>query len=1166
MMFCWSVIPNNFSKDPSVIQNQTEIEEKDQIHHENIETTEIHEDEHENSVNTGDFISDVNIEPPKPSQFSDSYQHLEYPLNDNFDRSNIAPWTEYFLTGSESSGFGFIYCQGGLVYMKGTTQKVSIPGVGTVPEMPDDMAIRSGNIANPANPWGTGQLIVRFTPHNIVDGWDYYTYNNIPIPFPVYRSFEVQYRTSSDGSFSTLYSYSNAAETTQTVEISLNSVFFTNYFELSLRLLAYDVNDWVEVDFAIIKSFEINVTESKASIPSNEDMELTVNFLQTFFSMNWNGATIAAYVNPDGGIVDATCASFTAAGNNSNPYTIIINSNLYIQGIVTYKIRFQSTAGHIFWSPTFQFHCYDNDPPTTIVTNFNATIGYHQNLLITANINDTGGSGLSTAKVVWDYNQVPTESSSLSVPIQTSPNGVDNYVATFMIPTEFLKYGFTLRFQVWVYDRAGNKGSSSLHNVNPTDYIPPEIDLWEKSFWWDSGLSRNIVDLGYPLIAKWSLNEPTQASGIPNSLDFRYVAIKVGDIAPAHPADYTGGPLEFTSIASNDYIFELNHGYSAGTWFHLIIYAEDNAYNVAWTYYTLYVADRRAPDIIESGNNQIPPNFNQSLTLNFSASEPSSASGVNEGSISFQYSINNQGLGSTQTPTIQNGGIYYNRTYTIPHSEYDWGDIIYYRYSVADNDGNQYTTGIRSLTVNDPYLPTLSITTDYYVSNWSIVYSYFDISIKCTASDQFSEGGSGLDFVRLYIRNGSQFVDYSNVLSWKYFDAQYNLSNTEFFFLIPENDVTIEGIAIAIRAYDKAGNYREWTVFKDVIDATRPIVKRYNLGTTYEYYLNRLTTNFYFELSIEAYIFYAVDGEKSTIPIEGKSFTVPITFSGEGPHTVTVFFNDYIWFRTVIVDLTSPPPVTSINAELRGRWHYISWSRPQGLGQNEEVIYYLYRGTIENFAIEDGELVISTQELNYDYKFDETGSFYYRVVVYDLAMNPSGISPTSNRILMVESTTTAISITVIIIIAAVISLTAVAVIRYRRFYGIVRDPSKSKFVALWKKFKAQQYAKKFRERFNFAVNEKVKQHNELKTTSDDIKPNKIVPVKPEKAEKYIPIPTTLPKELEQVKTRLSPEAQKLLAQNEVKEIDEAINKVTAVKKKGDDGWMEEVKGDDDGWV
>jgi hypothetical protein len=1109
---------------------------------------------------TNDSVSKVDdsqdresFEQPQDAMHYSSYYFHEY-YYDGFEDLNLDPWIATYTVHVGQADMGRIITDftydpytGNVetyILMVGDNQKTDIPGTDyDIPEIMDDMSINSGNLIDPDHPWGDGTLKVRFIPNNVK-----FVY---PMPPPIppsidtfqYNDFYINYRTSPTDSFlgNNLYHYSSSSNDPQIATISLAGIDINDYFELSMRATLWTTDNWVKIDYVQIDNYEINVTEKKNEIPSNEDQIITLNFLSRGFNLNTNPNSIRVYYNAQNGPVTKNSPYFTASGS-TNPFQITIDSNAYIQGYVNYRIYFENTNGHDFITPQMSFYCYDNEAPTIVPPNYDNNPEYQNGLTVTANVADTGGSHLGSAILYYAYDTAPTINPSQSISPQTQPTG-DSASIQFNIPTDRLRYGFSFRFQIFVFDQAGNNVSTNILSATIRDLIPPAINIIRNDLHAIPGQpGKWFADLGYDSNITFRVVEPLQASGV-NTL---YWSIQF-DTAPTY---YTDGTKTNLTPGQTSYTITIPSTYEVNTHFFLFIYAKDNAgneYNNPLTViYDVIVKDERAPDVFEGVDNTRNPDFNQtSLNFIFNAWEPVKANGVNASSITFKYKINNTAWVQLSGTTIIGSG-YVNKTYTLGSNIFGgYGTRIDYEYVVKDNNAGNTNTIARTLYVTDRIKPSFSMISaleNYSISNYTLMYSFRDASFSMYVLDQI--GGAGIKNVTLIWMNGTDTFTL-NDSSITYFTPVSNTSEGLFTFILPELYIGSNGLSVLIRAYDNADNYEEW--FSNnftIVGKERPVVIYHSLDYSNDPYLKTRTSLFIFMLDDTAFVGYSITGNRLVDRVLTNNISTYLNFPADGIYTVEVYYNDITWSKQIIIDTVTPAPLAEVHAKLDGKRHIISWSLPAEMNESESVSFLIYRGENESFTIEQGVLVGETDQLSYSYEFDATGTFYYKIVVMDKAKNPSLLSPASNSIIQVESKTT---VTIIIVVASVTTAVTLAIVyinKKRKFFGLdqtrpIKENIKEKLAKAGHKMK--NTIENGRKKLDLAKKEiqnKKMAHPENVTTQDLVT-NSSEPIN------------------DNIQKRFSPETEAFMAKKKVPSSQETITEALDSEPKtqdNDDGW------------
>jgi hypothetical protein len=1044
---------------------------------------------------------------PKPSMYVSSYLFRER-FYESWDSLSLNGWTPRIVEIPNFQDFGLIYqwadatTMESFVRMQADSQVYTIPTVGTSPELMDDMAIESGNLINPDHPFGDGYLSLRFIPHNVKtyyagnlaeEGINIITNPNwmqlLNVAKIQRNTFYVNYRTSPYQNFldsgNNLYTYTkddilgDPDNVPMIINVSLANIQITDYFELSIRATLYTPENYVDIDWVQIDSYNINITESKNQIGSNENQVINLRFLERYFQLNTNMNTMRLYYNVLGGPVSLSSPYVTATGSGNN-FQFVLSHTLYEEGWISYRVYFTSTNNMYFYTTTLYFYCYDSEAPTFEgPITYDSTPEYQNGLTITAQLGDLGGSKLSSAILYFAYNATPVVGIYNFNPI-TQPSG-RNFTITFSIPSESMVVGASFNFFIRIFDGRGNNATSNIFSAVPRDLIPPNFIFTANPLHWNSELNVYIGDLGYELTFNFLVNEPSQASGL-----------------EILTCTLNGSSVKSLPLNQGPHSVQIE-AYDSYTRFVLIFYAKDQAGNEANRTYNVLVADTRAPDISEGANNTRDPDFDQNeLLLDFFATEPQKAAGVNTNTYYFRYKINN---------TDWNYPIANNRNVTLTGRSTDlsfrfprllfegYGTRLDYEFFVEDNDHNSRSIN-RTLFVVDRVKPTIA---DTVQSNYSIMYTFRDAKFVMNANDQVN--ASGIKNVTLYWMNGTDefvFGDPSNLIF-----QPSSVVGSLYTFILEKMYIGGNGLSILIRVYDNAGNYDDW--FKNdflLTGTSRPTVLGYQFDYSNPPYINKNSSRFYLELNDFAYMTYSlgqkVDGDR----LISKNVSTTFQFSKDGTYNVYVFYNDLVWENSIIVDRTAPSKVDSVIVIKEGKNHTISWSLPQNLSEAKPVMFRVYRGVNETFTLDQGVLIAETGKLSYSYEFDETGTYYYKVVVVDIALNLSELSPASDGISQMKSTSQVI--TAGITIASVSAISAIAIRSYRKkkFFGLDQKAPK-----------------------NDTVSDKVQSIKKDLETVGNKKNLAKLEKKAAKAKKI------LPKELENVQNKLSAESKEILAES-----------------------------------
>lgn len=216
------------------------------------------------------------------------------------------------------------------------------------------------------------------------------------------------------------------------------------------------------------------------------------------------------------------------------------------------------------------------------------------------------------------------------------------------------------------------------------------------------------------------------------------------------------------------------------------VLAYDKAGNKACSQqYAYTVSDFHPPIITYLKQTPSNPNYNDTVTIIASATEPANASGVKELTLSYNY-----GAGWKNTSMESSGSFYSAVIPTLP-----LGTNVQYKVFAADKAGNTAAFEIYSYTVEDQYLPVATIVTP---KNGSILSKSVNVAVY-VYDDNFYEAKLSGDGTLLALWN--QTGAYKHTLS----------------------TLTLQdGVhKLTLEAVDKAGNKAEHTVLVTV-DNTAP--------------------------------------------------------------------------------------------------------------------------------------------------------------------------------------------------------------------------------------------------------------------------------------------------------------------------------------------------------
>jgi len=117
--------------------------------------------------------------------------------------------------------------------------------------------------------------------------------------------------------------------------------------------------------------------------------------------------------------------------------------------------------------------------------------------------------------------------------------------------------------------------------------------------------------------------------------------------------------------------------------------------------------------------------------------------------VTLRYKINSADVGSgtpLTAPETSN-----NYTFTIPKSDYNHSDIVYYQISISSSTDGIHKSDIFSFSVDDSFPPTIS---NVQINDSTVMY-YEDVEISCNIVENLDD--AGLKSVVMYISNSTPF-------------------------------------------------------------------------------------------------------------------------------------------------------------------------------------------------------------------------------------------------------------------------------------------------------------------------------------------------------------------------------------------------------------------------
>ena len=867
---------------------------------------------------------------------------------------------------------------------------------------------------------GEGELEIKFTAHNI--NMKFKKYPGMQFPIPVQAFFYIKYCNTPGGShINSMYTYADVnpfpVEETVVVTRKLSSIEMSNYLSFQFHLLAFDDDQWVKIDYIKLRCYTLQVNETFDPLASTQAQQFRLNFKQTNFQLDTSAANIRLYYSETGGPVTESCPYLTPSGS-SNPFTINVPAKHFRQllnGVHTYRIRFRDAEqGKIFWTKTMRLEVYDSEVPVLGAPSFNPSPNYREDFQVSCYATDGGGTGLHKAKICWAYHEGTPQPDQIGNAAEAYVNqGATAQNIHFTIPN----YGYMFanvktNFIIVVedgrtYGNIANKRVSPVYSFIAIDADAPIISIakydnltenQEKpgSFW---------GDLGYPGYIEFDVNDFPSGCGFDTTLG-PYSVVKgyrKNGVAPTKDNYMFNDWSESITASTRRTQFgnETRISWSATDFalddvIHVFIYAMDSGGNVGFETWNFTIVDKRAPDIELLGNTAEDVVYDQSKTLYIWASKNIGAASINTATAKLEIGYNGTGYGTPQPLSVSESGIttllnWSRFEYTINQANYKWNTTVQIRFTIEDYKHNEKITEF-SFRVIDIYDPTITLSNDSTKCNVTQTMRTFWNYMFCfNTSDQ--DEGAGVATVIFYYKNGSEAAfagENCSVL------PIFKKTGSLYYFYLPTEYIEEGGISVHVTVFDWDNNSAFWYFDFSTSTIIRPTVLDYSMDhTNYykgQYYTNRKSMNFMFKLNTPVEVNTEFNGNLSSEGFKQQSLVQrEYTLDDEGLYTVKVYYEFYTWSKTIIADFTAPNKVDTIEAEIEKNKVLIIWSAPTGT--QEKVFYNVYRSTDPEFKPSASTLINTTEETFLETELNEFGTFYYKVVVSDLALNISDESP-----------------------------------------------------------------------------------------------------------------------------------------------------------------------------
>ena len=952
----------------------------------------------------------LKTEEPQSADFINNYNLQVHPLNEVFDENYVPHmWTLSALDPAIIE----VRPQEGILYMQAGEIPIQDPGL-----PPEDITATTKNLMPVDGVIGDGEISIRFVANKIdtrmktVPGTSY----QIPVTAFVY----LEYSTQENGGYlgNNIYTYTkiNPFKDQETIEktFSLRGIPYSNYLSIRIHLLAYDNDQWVKVDYIRLRSYTLNVSEAFDPIPSGTTEQISLNFLETRFALDTNGANIRFYYNElEGPVTDAN--PYFAASGSSNPYTITIPGGSLRQvtpsGLHSYKIQFRETnEGRLFWTQTLRLYVYDSQAPVIGTPQYNSNQNYRENMVINVYVTDAGGTGLKYARLCWNYYGADPYYEDIENRVEAAvTQGAQSQTLQFVIPYSKLIAETTMKFRIWVHDGRTYGGTpniaiSPIYSFTVRDFDAPEVRIFSnQSVWYNSQLGKFVGDLGYAGYLEFLVNDVVSGAGFDLNIG-NYTVVKGYKINGSAPINYldsdyhefiTGSGrrvtfLEETRIEWDEDDFELN------SVIHTFIHAQDSVGNTIFWVFSFTIVDLRPPDL--SLTNETIENvvYNETKYMSFTASKNFRAAQVNPSTAFLEIGYNQTGYGTPIILNVTSSGStsianWFMYNYSIPSSNYAWNTTFQIRFKINDTSDNQRVIEF-SFRAIDIFKPNLTLDKEHSNVTTSM-RTFWNYMFCFNTSDQID--GAGVSHVAFYYKNGSGAAYQGDEsLSLPLFQQE----GIYFYFYMPTEFLLEGGISVNVTVFDHDNNTDSWYFDYSTTNIKRPTVLNYFMDETNYYagqhYTNKQTMNFRFELNVPVEMNVEFNGElapegfleRNTL---NKMFEIP----GEGLFTVKVYYEFYTWSKTIIADYTAPNKIDVISGTIDKNKVLITWSAPANT--TEQVFYKVHRSNSSDFTPDETNLIATVEETFYQENLTEYGVFYYKVIVSDLATN---LSPESESI------------------------------------------------------------------------------------------------------------------------------------------------------------------------
>ncbi len=718
-------------------------------------------------------------------------------------------------------------------------------------------------------------------------------------------------------------------------------------------------------------------------------------------------------------------------------YTRTIPESLYSSSdTIYYQIWIQDNTVIYHRSAMKSFKCLDELSPSFSNIHLNSTPVYNKDLEVIAYIADNpNGDGLFNASLFIKVGGMPSKLDfDAYIPPNATPSS-DRYYG-FVIDKNYLsaRPGQDVWYRIYAED-VNSLENTTWGIINVYDNTPPAVVYNDDNAGIEPLEGVNDIDANRSLLINYNITEPSDAIGLKEIK----LLVKIGSSAPSSNSDFNftvNAKEGITLLEGGTFNFEIGNGnYTYGDDVYVFVNATDLSDNSFCDYTSnqaYNIVDHSAPLVTPSSSNVNPASYHIfSKILTFTITEPSGGSGIKNATLYYQ--INDAGLSIPIINTIVINSYSNISSFNINDFTWRYGDIVYYRFIVQDNDLNLYNSGILNFAVSDLLAPRY-IENPNNTNGW--MYGYWKtFNITVWDPDYDSQNiSAGVQFVRFYWKVGSYPTPVDNdgqILSPTIpVSVSKNLTTYLFNFTnLPTYGIPSVVIYYRFYIYDWAA------LAVNISSSTFTLYdSAYNVNSLIGPAAVIPTKNFDISFNLNFYtdVWYSIDG------IKFYNLRIPFTntFSSsfsltEGVRTIRFYFmNNLTFFNYIVeIDLTPPGKVTDISYQLYGiEVVEITWDHPAGI--DNKTVYRLYRSITRDFQIGPDTLLM---EKNYDEdrSYEDTDieagvTYYYILVAVDRVGN---VSPLSDLIVV---SIPGNPIIMIILIGVIVSVAGAAIFVARK--------------------------------------------------------------------------------------------------------------------------------------